>query len=306
MSSALAAPPEVLDCLVVGAGPAGLTAALYLRRFHRPVRVVDAGQGRARRISSSHNVAGFPDGISGTDLLQRMTRHLRQVGGEVLPGTVQSLRRSGGGLFAVTMADETWHARTVMLCTGVADRLPPIAGAQAVDAADRMRYCPICDGYEHSGQRIGVLGRSLHGVREAAFLRRFNAEVWFIGIDGEDAGLAPALQSARLNRLTGRPVRLALDAAGDVQVMTADGSHHRFDVLYAALGVDPRVQLAAGLGARLDDNGNLVTDAHGRTSVEGLYAAGDVVQALDQIGVAVGQAAIAATAIHNRLREHED
>ena len=80
-----------------------------------------------------------------------------------------------------------------------------------------------------------------------------------------------------------------------------DGAVHRFDVMYAALGVDPVAALAAGLGAELDPLGNIVADAHGRTRVQHLYAAGDVVRALDQIGVAVGQAAIAATAVHNSL-----
>lgn len=80
-----------------------------------------------------------------------------------------------------------------------------------------------------------------------------------------------------------------------------DGKAHRFDVLYAGLGVDPRTQLAVSLGAVLDQSGVIVTDAHGRTSVNNLYAAGDVVNALNQISVAVGHAAIAATAIHNSL-----
>lgn len=287
----------VLDCVVVGAGPAGLVAGLYLRRFHRRVRIVDAGGGRAERISRSHNVAGFPEGISGRELLERLKQQLHQVGGEVTRGTVRGLRRTAGKLLAVELGSDAWLARTVLLCTGVEDRLPAIAGAADVEAAGLMRYCPICDGYEHSGKRIGVIGRSAHGVREAAFLQHFSPSVCFIGVDGAD----DALGDARVPALPGRPARLALGAQGDVVVHMRDGSEHRFDVLYAALGVDPCAGLAAGLGARLDETGNVVTDPHGRTSVEQLYAAGDVVRALDQIGVAVGQAAIAATAIHNSL-----
>jgi thioredoxin reductase (NADPH) len=292
----------VLDCVVVGGGPAGLVAGLYLRRFHRQVRIVDAGTGRARRIARSHNVAGFPDGISGVQLLERMRRHLAQVGGEVMAGTVQALHRTAQGLFAVVIGEQTLWARRVILCTGVKDRLPAIEGAAAVDAADLMRYCPVCDGYEHTGKRIGVLGRTVHGVREAGFLRGFSEDVGFIDVDGEPDALQPPLQAAGVTPVAGRPVRLAVGDTGQVLVTADDGQVHRFDVVYAALGVDPCVELAAGLGARLDENANLVTDAHGRTSVEHLYAAGDVVRALDQIGVAVGQAAIAATAVHNSLR----
>jgi len=295
--------PDALDCVVVGAGPAGLVAALYLRRFHRQVRLVDAGGGRARRISCSHNVAGFPDGISGPELLKRMERHLQQVGGEVIEGTVCGLKSTGEGLFAVEVGSDTWLARTVMLCTGVKDRLPAIPGAAAVEAADLMRYCPVCDGYEHTGKRIGVLGNSVHSVREAVFLQRFSRDVFFIGVGGLSDTVREALASARVPAVPSRPVRLGVGQEGEVVVRTKDGSDPRFDVLYAALGVDPCAGLAARLKARLDEKGNIVTDAHGLTSVDGLYAAGDVVRALDQIGVAVGQAAIAATAIHNRLTE---
>jgi len=291
----------VLDCVVVGAGPAGLMAGLYLRRFHRRVRIVDAGGGRARRISRSHNVAGFPAGISGPALLDRMEQQLHQVGGEVTRGCVRGLRRTAGELFAVELGAGTWLARTVLLCTGVKDRLPAIPGAADVEAADLMRYCPICDGYEHGGKRIGVIGRSAHGVREASFLRRFSPSVCFIGVDDAADAVSQAARDARVPSLPGRPTRLELAPQGGVVVHMEQGRTRGFDVLYAALGVDPCAGLAAGLGARLDDIGNVVADAHGKTSVDGLYSAGDVVRALDQIGVAVGQAAIAATAIHNSL-----
>ncbi|WP_162245886.1 MULTISPECIES: NAD(P)/FAD-dependent oxidoreductase [unclassified Roseateles] len=291
----------MLDCVIVGAGPAGLVAALYLRRFHRQVRVVDAGAGRARRISRSNNVAGFPDGISGPDLLSRMERHLNQVGGQVSRGNVCGLQLTDEGLFDVQLAHEDLKARTVLLCTGVRDRLPAVAGAAAIEAAGLLRYCPVCDGYEHTGKRIGVLGNSPHGVREAAFLRHFSSQVRFIAVDGRGDELGPQLQRASVAALPGKPVRLNTRPQGGVAMTMENGDEHRFDVLYAALGIDPGVELTAGLGVRLDELGNIVVDDHGRTSVDGLYAAGDVVRALDQISVAAGQAAIAASAIHRQL-----
>lgn len=295
---------DVLDCVIVGAGPAGLVAALYLQRFHRRVRIVDAGGGRAQRISCSHNVAGFPDGISGPALLERMTQHLRQVGGQVVQGRVRGLRWLGDAGFAVEMDGETWISRTVMLCTGVRDRLPALAGAAATEAAGLLRYCPVCDGYEHTGKRIGVLGDSPHGIREAAFLKHFSPRVCFIAVDGRAGELGPTLQSAGVAALPGRPMQLAAGPQGGVVVTMENGDAHGFDVVYAALGIDPGNELLAGLDVRLDEVGNIVVDAHGRTGVSGLYAAGDVVRALDQISVAAGQAAIAATDIHQWLRSH--
>lgn len=291
----------MLDCVVVGGGPAGLTAALYLRRFLRHVRVVDAGAGRARRIPRSNNVAGFPDGISGKELLARMARHLAGTGGLVQAGTVHDLQKSADGLFEVRLDGQTLSARTVILCTGVKDRLPAVQGAEEVEAAGLLRYCPICDGYEHRDKRIAVLGNTAHGVREAAFLQTFSRQVTFVGLGGCMDKLASDLRAAGVHALPASPERLAIAQEREVVLTDQDGREHRFDALYAALGVDPSAELAARLDARLDKLGNIVVDAHGRTSVNNLYAAGDVVSALDQIGVAVGQAAVAATAIHNSL-----
>lgn len=305
---------KVLDCVVVGGGPAGLTAALYLRRFHRQVRVIDAGAGRARKISTSHNVVGFPDGVAGAQLLDLMQQHLRHVGDDVIRDTVDRIERTADGLFAIELANVQTsgpsgglanaglRARNVLLCTGVQDRLPALPGAAAVEAADLLRYCPVCDGYEHTGQRIGVIANSGHGAREAAFLlKTFSSDVWFIEVEGRSDDLDHALRVAGVPRLAGLARHLGVAPDRQALVATDDGAVHRFDVLYAGLGVDARTQLAVSLGAALDDAGSIVIDAKGRTNIDKLYAAGDVANALDQIGVAVGHAAIAATAIHNSL-----
>ncbi|RTL45505.1 MAG: NAD(P)/FAD-dependent oxidoreductase [Burkholderiales bacterium] len=294
---------DVLDCVVVGGGPAGLTAGMYLRRFHRTVRVVDAGSSRARLITRSHNVAGFPDGVAGGHLLEKMKQHLRQVGGHLCYDTVEQIRIRDAGLFAVGLTHELLWARNLMLCTGVKDRLPELPGLDGVAAAGLLRHCPVCDAFEFTGKRIGVLGNSKHGVKEAAFLRHFSKDTWFVEIDGRLDDLSADIDLHRLRQLPGVARHVAVNHDRQAFVTLDDGSGHRFDVLYAALGVDPRTQLARSLGVVLDENGTIVTDAHGRTSVSNVYAAGDVVRALDQIAVALGHAAIAATAIHNHLSQ---
>ena len=276
------------DCVVIGGGPAGLTAAVYLQRFQRRLLVVDGGNGRALKITKSHNCPGFPDGISGKELVGRLGEQLRAFDGEVVAGEVTNVVPHDDGLLKMELlSGMALVSRTVLLCTGVQDRLPALPGVDQVCLADRLRQCPICDGYEYRGRAIGVLGSSDHAVREAKFLEDFGASVLVLPLEGQ----------GQKNFAT----RVAFDGES-VQVTMSDGSTQRCDVLYAALGVEPRTSLARQLGATLDDSGNVVVDAHCRSSIRGLYAAGDVVSALDQIAVAFGHGAIAATTIHNDLR----
>lgn len=298
---------EPVDCLIVGAGPAGLTAALYLRRFHRRVCLVDAGQARALRIPLAYNVPGFPNGISGSELLARMREHLTQVGGEVVPASVSGLRRHPSSGFLAGVGPMQVHAHTVLLATGAPDNDCDLPGTQALWDHGLMRQCPICDGFEHTGKCLAVIGHGTHAARESLFLRHFSERVWLIDIDGHsDAGLGPEwadkLSRSGVRRMPGRPTRFATPESGGAVVKMDDGREHRFDVVYGALGCQPRVELATALSAGLGKDGNLLTDAHCQTDVSGLYAAGDVTRGLDQIVVAYGQAAIAATAIHNKLR----
>jgi thioredoxin reductase (NADPH) len=294
----------MLDCLVIGAGPAGLTAALYLRRYHRAIRIVSLADSRALKIDCSRNVPGFPDGISGSGLLQRLRQQLAAFDGEVLEGAVTGLRQDGAGAFVAEAGPERVVARTVLLATGVEDIEPALPGVDVLRREGRLRQCPICDGHEHSGQRIAVLGQGDHGAREALFLRRFSERVLLFDqhpCDPIPEARRHQLAAAGIDRVEATLSAVEIGAAGQVRLLLADSALHEADVVYAALGSRPRNALALGLGAALDERGNIVTDAHLRSSVPGLYAAGDVVSALDQIAVAHGHAAIAATAIHNSL-----
>lgn len=292
---------DIVDCVVIGAGPAGLTAAIYLRRFHRDVRVIDAGEPRAGKISRSHNVPGFPDGIAGHELLLRMAVHLERMGGVVTRGEVQSVIRVEEGLFEVGLEESTLRCRFVLLCTGVVDRPASIPGADLVEHADLMRYCPVCDGYEHTGKRIGVLANSAHSLAEAKFLKNFSDSVKVIPVEGCVESIGAQAAELGLECLAGLATELSVDPSGSVIVQVGRSHQQSVDVLYSALGVDPRASLALSLGVKLDDRQGIVVDHHCRTNVPNVYAAGDVVSALDQISVAVGHAAIAAASIHNAL-----
>jgi thioredoxin reductase (NADPH) len=300
---------EILDCLIIGGGPAGLTAAIYLARFHLDILVVDAGKSRASWIPCTRNVSGFPDGIKGTELLQRMRDQACKYGAKIETEFVTKLERDGStGLFTATWGSGCATARSVLIATGVTNRRPPMDEQLHEDALARglVRYCPICDGYEVTDKKVGVIGSDSHGVAEALFLRSYTADLTLIAPD-KALRLKPEDQQ-RLGEAAIEPIdgpAQAVAITGDcIVVETAEGTY-TFDTIYPALGSDTHTQLAEMAGAELSSDNCMMVDRHMRTSVPGLYAAGDVVIGLDQISHAMGQGGVAATAIRNDLCSKE-
>lgn len=292
-----------LDCLVVGAGPAGLTAAIYLARFHLGIRIADAGNSRAALIPHTRNHAGYPGGISGRELLALMRRQAAEFGGEVTEGLVTGLEKDGD-IFLAHVGTETWQARSVLLATGVVNNAPPIS-PDVHDAALRqglLRYCPICDGYEVTDRRIAVIGTGTRGTNEAMFLRTYSPDISLISPEGDhelSADQRVRLEEAGIALVNGPCEPLRIDGES-ISVPTPNGAQ-AYDTVYPALGSIIRSELAMMLEAEATDDGCLIVDDHQRTSVPGLYAAGDVAKGLDQISHAMGEGGVAATTIRNDL-----
>jgi thioredoxin reductase (NADPH) len=226
-------------------------------------------------------------------------------GARLRQGKVEDLRLSDG-VFAARLANgDALKAATVLLATGVKDILPPVAGAEDAIRAGLLRVCPICDGFEVQGKNVGVIGEGVKGAREALFLTTYTRSISFI-----DVGPRPLPEEQRLQMdqagieiVDGTARDLALDPSGASAVCFSGNDVRHFDVLYSALGTRPRTDLAVGIGAEAGPDGCLVVNDHQETTVPQLFAVGDMVRGLNQISTAEGEAAIAATAIHNLLRQ---
>ena len=295
----------VLDCLVIGGGPAGLTAAIYLGRFRRHAVVIDKGWSRAEWITKSHNLPGFPEGIVGPVFLGNLRAQARLYGAGIETGVIDTLLRDDDGVFTAKSGTSILTVRSVILATGVIENKPPVA--HVADAVKRglIRTCPICDGYESIGKRIAVLGNGEHAAGEALFLRTYTDKLSLLLMETETSELSQgtqrALQAARIGVTHVVIGSISLGDDGVTVLGVEDGQSHRFDAIYSAFGTTSQTMLATALGARMDGSNRLFVDEHQATSVDGLFAAGDLVRGLNQISVAEGEAAIAATAIHNRL-----
>jgi thioredoxin reductase (NADPH) len=287
------------DCIVVGGGPGGLTAATYLARYRRRVLVFDTGATRAAWIPKSRNCPGFPHGVGGPELLERMREQALAFGVETVPAEVTALHRDADG-FSVRHDGIERRARTVILATGCEDILPELPALDDAVACGAMRLCPICDAFEAVDHRIAVYGPADKAAAHARFLRTYSSRVALVPSQPcDDAkSLRNELDDAGVE-LTAVPTGLDFD--GQRCTFVFDDGPRAFDVVYPMLGLVSRSSLAVGAGADCDEDGALVVDRHQMTSVDGLYAIGDVVSALNQISVATGHAAIAATDVHNRL-----
>jgi thioredoxin reductase (NADPH) len=290
-----------IDALIVGGGPAGLTAAIYLARYRRKVVVVDFSESRAALIPETHNYPGFADGIAGPKLLEALTQQAKTYGVAIIHDRVASLQKAEAG-FLATCSQADLLAKRAILATGLVDRNLPIPGLkQAIDHGS-VRYCPICDGFEASDWRVCVLGSAEDAAGKALFLRTYSKSVTLLTLDGKAASerVCRDLSEAAI-RLPSTHV-MAFERQGEQMVAVMnDGTYESFDVIYPVLGCDVRSELGIELGARHNNLGCLEVDAHQQTTLKGLYAVGDVVSDLHQIAVATGHAAVAATHIHNTL-----
>jgi thioredoxin reductase (NADPH) len=295
------------DAIVVGGGPAGLLAAVYLARFRRSVALLDAGPSRVARIPQSHNYPGFADGVSGVAVQGMLREQLRRYAADRIESFAEHVERRGDGFRLHTRAGTSanaraFDARLLLLATGVTDIPPAMPHLREALQAGALRYCPVCDAYEVIGQAVGVYADGAAGVAEALYLRHFSADITLFMAGGAEA-LAPPerrrLADAGI-RWNEAPVEAVRREKGRVAVAHAGGTAW-CDTLYCALGVTVHSQIAAALGAALDEAGYVQVDAHHATNVPGLYAAGDVCVGLNQIAVALGGAATAASAMHRAL-----
>ncbi|HSK25325.1 MAG TPA: NAD(P)/FAD-dependent oxidoreductase [Jiangellales bacterium] len=303
------------DVAVIGGGAAGLSAALVLSRARRRVAVVDAG--RPRNAPAAH-MHGFlsRDGFPPQDLLALGRAEVRGYGGDIIDGTVAHVEhRTGsdfrgsdlrGSDFRVGLADgSVLRARRLLVATGLQDVLPDVPGVRERFGRDVL-HCPYCHGYEVRDQPIGVLGGTPEAVQHAQLVRQWSADViFFPHTDVLTPDHREQLAARGIGVVDGPVRRVVVDEDRLSGVELGHGVVVTRAAVFVRPGSVPHSDVLVALGAAVDDRGWVVTDATGRTTVPGVWAAGNVADPRGQVITAAGQGSAAAIAVNADLVESD-
>jgi len=288
---------------VVGGGPAGLTAAMYTTRLGLDTVLIDRGGGRAAMMQETHNVIGVTEDVSGMDFLGTALQQVTGYGADHVQATITDVERTDDGRFALSGGDVHVVADRVVLATGFADGRPD---PPAPRTGRGLHYCLHCDAYTFVDAPVYVMGTGNSAAFVAMIMLNFTDEVDLL-LNGDD----PTWDDEVGAQLRAHPVDVIEAAVTDVEndsegwlaaMSFADGTTRSYRGGFAMYGSDYNTDLAEQLGCDLTDDGTIAVDDHGQTSVDGVYAVGDVVPGHNQIPVAMGQGAKAGIDIYYDLR----
>lgn len=300
---------KTYDCAIVGGGPAGLSAAIYMGRMRRSVIVIDDDQGRSTWHQVNRNYLGFVDGIHATALREVGEKQAEEYGARFFKARATCAAYEGeerDRIFIVQTAQGDVRARTLILCTGVKDSFPQFEGSEEC-IGKSMFWCIICDGYEAIGKRIVVLGHNERAASLALELLVFTDKVTLVSWDKPFDVCEEKMRTLKEHGVTTHDsgCNLFTCSRGELSSVKLDnGRVMELDMLFVAQRIEPNTQLANELGAYLDVHGYIVTDAEQLTNVAGVYAAGDVTRLHShQISSAVHEGGMAASAANYYLYE---
>jgi thioredoxin reductase len=292
------------DAIIVGGGPAGLSAALILGRCRRRVLLCDAGR---PRNAASRALHGFltRDGIPPREFRRIGRRQLSRYGVELLSAEVTDARRTRSGFEVVLGTGRRLSSRTLLIATGVVDHLPAVEGVDAL-FGKRVFHCPYCDGWEASDRPVGVYGRGRSGMGLALSLRTWSQDV-FLFSNGSARLSVPQRRRLRqkgVNVVEKAIVRFEPRRAG-LDVVFGDGERVARAALFFSTGQELHSDLPRRLGCRFAANGAVKTDRLEGTGVPGLYVAGDASRDVQLAIVAAAEGAKAAFAMNVVMQEEE-
>ena len=300
------------DTIIIGAGPAGMTAALYAARSNLKVALIEGGLpgGQMNNTSDIENYPGYAN-ISGPELAEKMFEPLENLGVEHLYGFVENIE-DHGDIKKVITDDEEFETRTVIVATGSKHRLLGVPGEEELNSRG-VSYCAVCDGAFFRDQDLLVVGGGDSAVEEAIFLTQFAKTVTIVHrrdeLRAQKVLQDRAFANEKINFIWDSVVKEIkgenrVESIVIENVKTNQVTEHAFGGVFIYVGLDPVSEFTKDLQIQ-DESGWIVTDDHMKTSVAGVFAVGDVRQKdLRQVTTAVGDGAIAGQEAYKYITEH--
>jgi len=295
---------QTQDVIIIGGGAAGLSAALVLSRARRSVTLIDAGHPRNAPATAMHGFLSR-DGLPPQELLAHGRAEVTAYGGAVISGTVTDIYRTNTG-FRVERADAApLSARRVLVTTGLQDEVPDIPGVRERWGRDLL-HCPYCHGFEVRDQPLGVLGGTSEAIEHALLVRQWSKDVaCFPHTDTVSESDIARLAARGIDIVPGTVVSLAVTDDRLHGVELADGRVVPRSAIFIRPRLVPNNELLLTLGAETDARGWVIADQGGRTSVPGVYIAGNAANPRAQVITAAGEGSAAAIAINADLVEED-
>jgi thioredoxin reductase (NADPH) len=273
--------PRIYDSIVIGGGPAGLSAAIYLARYNRSVIVADHGSGRSTTHETNENYLGFPDGIRSTELRELGRRQAERFGAEFVECKIEEVSRLEDG-FRAACDEVELHGRTLIFATGVRDYLPEFENEDVNDYFGKsLFWCITCDGHKVRGKRVVVVGRDDEAATTTLQFLNFTPYLTLVtnrDLPGHE--ISPKKQhqlaAAGIPLIEGRVAKVYGQDGFMEAIETDDGRRIDTDFMFSQQGARPNTLLARALGVDLDPVGYIKVDAEQRTNVPMIFAAGDV------------------------------
>ena len=270
------------DILIIGSGPAGLSAAIYARRANLSVLVIGKDGGALSKAEKVENYFGIADALSGNQILEVGRMQAQKLGAEIVNSEVLSAEWNGA--YSVDTTHGQYDGKTLILAMGNSRKKPSVNGISAYEGKG-VSYCAVCDAFFFRGKDVAVLGDGNYALHEAEYLKNVagNVTVLTNGTFCEFEGFN--IVDKKIQQLEGAD-RLE-------KVVFEDGDWLTIDGLFIAQGYAGAAELAIKLGI-MCDNGNIIADEDGKTNLEGFFAAGDCIVGVMQLSTAVGEGAKAA------------
>ncbi|MCK6257264.1 NAD(P)/FAD-dependent oxidoreductase [Fictibacillus sp. KIGAM418] len=297
------------DCIIIGGGIAGLQAGIQLGRYKHKTLILDSNNGRSNLCKNYRNILGWPEGVSGETLRQNGRKQAERVGVVFKEQLALSMDKNAGVYLITTDQKEQLETKTVLIATGVMDRLPPDIANLKKCLGETMFICPDCDGYEVEDKKLIVVGSGQAGAGMAITLNYWTKDITFINHEQKelDESTLQDLKDLGIQHIF-KPIKeiLVKDDSIFEGVRFEDGEKIEGERGFVAFGGN-RVhsELAEKLGVQLEKKHIVVNARTKETNIENVWAAGDVVAHSEQVTIAMGDGVQAAIWIHKRLRSFE-